>query len=73
MVACVIGNMFVQSQREEAEAQAAIEAEKVRIERERVMAQNQQERMERKKVGGESPSHHACLIIHTAYVDWMFQ
>ncbi|KAM9511262.1 uncharacterized protein ACWYII_045799 isoform 5-T5 [Salvelinus alpinus] len=39
----------LQKEREEAEAQAAIEAEKVRIERERVMAQNQQERMERKK------------------------
>ncbi|XP_045083069.1 MAP7 domain-containing protein 2-like isoform X9 [Coregonus clupeaformis] len=39
----------LQKEREEAEAQAAIDAEKVRIERERVMAQNQQERMERKK------------------------
>ncbi|XP_038849811.1 ensconsin-like isoform X2 [Salvelinus namaycush] len=39
----------LQKEREEAEALAAIEAEKVRIERERVMAQNQQERMERKK------------------------
>ncbi|XP_029626966.1 ensconsin isoform X6 [Salmo trutta] len=39
----------LQKEREEAEAQAAIDAEKVRIERERVMAQNHKERMERKK------------------------
>lgn len=70
MVACVIGNMFVQSQREEAEAQAAIEAEKVRIERERVMAQNQQERMERKKVGGESPFQLAHYHTHCMHSLW---
>uniref|UniRef100_A0A8C7DXY4 MAP7 domain containing 3 n=1 Tax=Oncorhynchus kisutch TaxID=8019 RepID=A0A8C7DXY4_ONCKI len=57
----------LQKEREEAEAQAAIEAEKVRIERERVMAQNQQERMERKKVGGESPFQLVHFIIHTDY------
>lgn len=41
---------FVQLQREEAEAKAQEEAEKQRQERERIMQQNQQERMERKKV-----------------------
>lgn len=38
-------------QREEAEAKAVEEAERQRLERERIMQQNQQERLERKKVG----------------------
>ncbi len=40
----------LQREREEAEAKAAEEAERVRQERDRIMQQNQQERMERKKV-----------------------
>lgn len=40
----------LQKEREEAEAKALEEAERVRQERDRVMQQNQQERMERKKV-----------------------
>ncbi|XP_035983631.1 MAP7 domain-containing protein 2 isoform X12 [Fundulus heteroclitus] len=39
----------LQKEREEAEAKALEEAERVRQERERIMQQNQQERMERKK------------------------
>ncbi|XP_077956763.1 uncharacterized protein map7d3 isoform X15 [Gasterosteus aculeatus] len=39
----------LQKEREEAEVKAAEEAEKVRLERDRIMQQNQQERMERKK------------------------
>ncbi|XP_028445508.1 ensconsin isoform X3 [Perca flavescens] len=39
----------LQKEREEAEAKALEEAERVRLERERIMQQNQQERMERKK------------------------
>ncbi|XP_056457155.1 ensconsin isoform X4 [Gadus chalcogrammus] len=39
----------LQREREEAEARALEEAERVRVERERVLQQNQQERMERKK------------------------
>ncbi|XP_060935838.1 ensconsin [Limanda limanda] len=39
----------LQKEREEAEAKALVEAEKVRVERDRVMQQNQHERMERKK------------------------
>lgn len=39
----------LQKEREEAEAKALEEAEKVRQERDRIMQQNQQERMERKK------------------------
>lgn len=41
----------LQKEREEAEAKALEEAERVRQERDRIMQQNQQERMERKKVG----------------------
>uniref|UniRef100_A0A667WN27 MAP7 domain containing 3 n=1 Tax=Myripristis murdjan TaxID=586833 RepID=A0A667WN27_9TELE len=41
----------LQKEREEAEAKAQEEAERVRQERDRIMQQNQQERMERKKVG----------------------
>lgn len=37
-------------QREEAEAKAQEEAERQRLERERIMQQNMQERLERKKV-----------------------
>ncbi|XP_029297029.1 ensconsin isoform X2 [Cottoperca gobio] len=39
----------LQKEREEAEAKALEEAERVRVERDRIMQQNQQERMERKK------------------------
>ncbi|XP_034398865.1 ensconsin isoform X7 [Cyclopterus lumpus] len=39
----------LQKEREEAEAKALEEAERVRLERDRIMQQNQQERMERKK------------------------
>ncbi|KAJ8015714.1 hypothetical protein DPEC_G00029010 [Dallia pectoralis] len=39
----------LQREREEADARAVIEAENVRLEREKVLARNQQERMERKK------------------------
>lgn len=42
--------LFVQWQREEAEAKAAEEAEKQRQERALIMQKNRQERMERKKV-----------------------
>lgn len=54
-------------QREEAEAKAQEEAEKQRQERERIMQQNQQERMERKKVNTIRAfiSHtHSLAIIH---------
>ena len=51
--------LFLQSQREEAEARALVEAERVRVERERIMQKNQQERMERKKVCTDE--HTRCL------------
>lgn len=41
---------FLYFQREEAEAKAQEEAERQRLERERIMQQNMQERLERKKV-----------------------
>ncbi|KAM4585924.1 uncharacterized protein map7d3 isoform 13-T13 [Fundulus diaphanus] len=45
----VIRQAELQKEREEAEAKALEEAERVRQERDRIMQQNQQERMERKK------------------------
>uniref|UniRef100_A0A3Q2YH56 MAP7 domain-containing protein 2-like n=1 Tax=Hippocampus comes TaxID=109280 RepID=A0A3Q2YH56_HIPCM len=48
----------LQKEREEAEAKALEEAERVRQERDRIMQQNQQERMERKKVIIAHYQHH---------------
>lgn len=46
----VLSSFLFYFQREEAEAKAQEEAERQRLERERIMQQNMQERLERKKV-----------------------
>ncbi|OXB67446.1 hypothetical protein ASZ78_006039 [Callipepla squamata] len=51
----------LQHQKEEAEAKAQEEAERQRLERERIMQQNMQERLERKKLQNEGKS--ACEVM----------
>lgn len=54
----------LQKEREEAEAKALEEAERVRQERDRLMQQNQQERMERKKVQYAASNKSSSGLFH---------
>ena len=62
-------------QKEEAEAKAREEAERQRLEREKHFQKEEQERLERKKVGGESHSciHRSAALAFTLTLTFFFQ